>query len=154
MPRRPNGFTFIELMVVFVIIGIIFTIAMPKFTSAVSSSARRSAARTTAALVSQARALAIQNGRLARFARNGNQVAVLLQGPNGAWQTMASRDLTSQGVSVTTSPTDVIEFDSRGIVTDGTIATRNVYITRDGLTDTVCVVGLGKVAVNQCTLVQ
>jgi type II secretion system protein H len=155
MRSSRHGFTFIEMLVVFAIVAIIFAIGLPKLTGASASANRHSAARIAAALLSQAKATAIQNGRSTRVTLNNNVITLLMEQGDGSTTTVAQQDLAAaHGVTVSASPSDVIKFDSRGLVVGSIAVPYSLFISRDGVADTVCVIGLGKIATNQCSLTQ
>lgn len=162
MYSRTRGFTLIELLIVIVIVGVLMMVALPKMGSANRSNAVHAASRKTVAYLSQARALAIQNGRQARFYVDGNKILVGVTNPDGSLPSanvIGQQDLGQElKVTITIVPTpstatkDSIAFDPRGLGQLGATKSRRFIIERDGLADTVCVYGFGKVAVNKCQL--
>jgi hypothetical protein len=111
------------------------------------------------ALISLTRALAVQNGRRATFVQEGNIVRVeLARGYGTATDTMAMRDLATQH-KVALGPSDqlTIPFDPRGFaIPNSEDESRIISITRDDFTDTVCVIGLGKISTDsdKCAVLQ
>jgi type II secretion system protein H len=159
MKKGVRGFTLIEMLMVFVIMGIVLSLASPKLAKASGQMAVRNSRNEVSAMVSLARALAIQNGRSASFIQEGNTVRVELATGSGATtDTVASRDLAEQH-KVALGPSDklVIPFDPRGFAIPTTKdESRTIQITRDDFTDTVCVFGLGKISTDsdKCSALQ
>ena len=153
MKANNYGFTVIELLIICSIISILSVVSLPKITTAVGKLGVRSAKQEVAAYLAQARALAIQNGRAARFIRRGNAIEVALDNGNGGLTRIGGQDLYAlHRVTLSTQPAgrDTVLFDPRGLVVGnpGFIA----VVTRDALRDSVCVVGLGRIATDACGL--
>ena len=146
-----RGFTFVETMLVMVSSSIVAAMSLPHFRAASSGAAIRSARQQTAVYVSQARALAMQRGREARFVRAGNVVKVTVDSSGTQVLYAASRDLHREsGVSLS-STRDTIAFDPRGFAL-GTGSIEQVSIARDGQRDSVCVTKFGVVISRGCAL--
>jgi type II secretion system protein H len=159
MHSRKRGFTLIELLIVIVIVGILTMIALPKVGRSARSNAVHAASRKAVAYLAQARSLAIQNGRGARFYVDGNRIRVGTVNEDGMATDVGAQDLGEElKVTITTIPTpsnatrDSVVFDPRGLAQLGTPKYRKFVIERDGMTDTVCIYGFGKVAINRCQL--
>lgn len=152
-----RGFTLIEMLLVFVIMGIVLSMAAPKLGRAAGQMAVRNAQHEVSAMISLTRALAVQNGRRATFVQEGGAIRVeLSRGYGSAVDVIAARDLGTQH-KVTLGPSDKLEipFDPRGFAIPGSSgASRLIAITRDGFADTVCVIGLGKIATDKCGILQ
>ncbi len=144
-----GGFTLIEMLMVFVIMGIVLSLASPKLGRAAGQMAVSNSQNEVSAMVSLARALAIQNGRRADFIQEGSTVRVeLAKGYGSATDTMAIRDLAGQH-KVVLGPNDklVIPFDPRGFaIPTNKDESRIVTIKRDDFTAVICVFGLGKIS--------
>ncbi len=154
-----SGFTLIEMLMVFVIMGIVLSLASPKLSRAAGQMAVRNSRNEVSAMISLARALAIQNGRRAAFIQEGNTVRVeLAQGSGSATDTMAIRDLSAQHkVALGPNAKVTIPFDPRGFaIPTSKDQSRVITMTRDGFTDTVCVFGLGKISTDsdKCATLQ
>jgi prepilin-type N-terminal cleavage/methylation domain-containing protein len=153
MKTNNRGFTVIELLIVCSIISILSLVSLPKITAVLGKLGVRSAKQEIASYLVQARAVAIQNGRAARFIRSGNAIRIMLDDGNGGLTRIGDQDLyTLHGVTLSTKPVgrDTVLFDPRGLVVGnpGFVA----VVTRDALRDSVCVVGLGRVATDRCGL--
>jgi type II secretion system protein H len=155
MRNRSSGFTLIEMLMVFVIMGIVLSLASPKLATAAGRMAVSNSRNEVSAMISLARALSVQNGRRAMFVQEGNTVRVeLAQGYGAATDTVAVRDLAAQHKVVLGPSTKLtIPFDPRGFAIPASKdESRVITIKRDDFTGTVCVFGLGKISTdgNQC----
>lgn len=154
-----RGFTLIEMLLVFVIMGIVLSLASPKLGKAAGQMAVRNSRNEVSAMISLTRALAVQNGRRATFIQEGNTVRVeLARGYGASADTMAMRDLATQH-KVALGPADKLEipFDPRGFaIPSNKDESRTISIARDGFNDTVCVIGLGKISTDseKCAVLQ
>src|SRR5205807_9663115 len=74
--RRPRiaGFTFIEMLLVFVIMGIMLSITVKSVRGTWVASSRRSASREVTSCLFRARAIALQESRPACLGRSGHAV--------------------------------------------------------------------------------
>ena len=160
MRRHRYGFSFIEMLMVFVILGIIFTLGLPRFVDARRSFAVRSAKDNIAAYLATARAAAIRRGQPARFVVDEVSIDVQVQTTPGVFTplsvrgdgTSASRrDLSSEfGVKIEPSGATIVEFNSRGFAQLG--GTQRFALVRDTKRDSVCVSGLGVIMRQGCGL--
>src|SRR5438034_6118192 len=80
IPRRPRiaGFTFIEMLLVFVIMGIMLSITVKSVRGTWVASSRRSASREVTSYLFRARAIAIQQSRTAWLVRSGNVLKIMV----------------------------------------------------------------------------
>ena len=144
--NRP-GLSAIELLAVMAIVGVLATVALPRGRDTYARNQIRSAKQELAVTLVRARATAIQNGRPARFVRQGNVVRVVLES-GGQFVTVGpTSDLgRDYGVSVETAPNE-IRFDPRGFAFSIAAAPGHqwVRVSRDALTDSVCVTRFGQV---------
>jgi type II secretion system protein H len=159
MRNGDRGFTLIEMLMVFVIMGIVLSLASPKLAKAAGQMAVRNSRNEVSAMISLARALAIQNGRRAVFIQEGNVVRVELETGSGTTtDTVAARDLASQHkVALGPNAKLSIPFDPRGFaIPTSKDESRTISIKRDDFTDVVCVFGLGKISTDsdKCATLQ
>lgn len=154
MKRDVRGVTVIELLVVLAIVGILALIALPKLTGTTTRLAVRASRQEIAASLARTRALAIQTGRPAWFVRNGNWIGFGLVASNGTPLILGESDLgAGHNVTVSASPSDTVVFDPRGLLVQSSTSTvPKIVVTRQGVSDSVCVLGRGKISETQCTL--
>jgi prepilin-type N-terminal cleavage/methylation domain-containing protein len=156
--RRPRGFTLVELMITFVLMGILLAIGVPSFRSFRLSLVRQ-----------QARAIVIENLRAARQRAVTQHTPVVVVFGNG----VATTDVTGFSIhsdtnndrmvqagelqsfkklprdtkfaTVELAPTDSLLFDSTGILKPGTSGGRLIVQTVSGARDTIMVSMAGMV---------
>ena len=146
---RKSGFTFVEVLIVMIIVGLIAALGIPRIRDAIEKQNVRSARSAYTTLVAKARAAAVERGcRSALFTTSGT---------NGrAWVTacrvtgVAGRDTlggidpiaTRFGITVTAGK-DSITFDPRGLAIE---RVRTVIQFQSGqIRDSVVINSLGKV---------
>ena len=160
MSKHRYGFTFIEMMMVFAIFGIMLAFGIPRFTDARSAYAVRSARDNVAAYLATARAAAIRRGQAARFIIDGAAIDVQVESTPGVFAplhvrddgTSASRrDLGAQfAVAIEMSGASTVEYNPRGFAQLG--GTQRFIILRADKRDSVCVSGLGVIMRQGCGL--
>lgn len=153
MSNNDRGFTLIELLIVCAIVSILSIVSLPKITTAIQKNDVRSAKQEIASYLAQARALAIQNGRTARFIRTGDTIQVALDDGTGGLTRIGTQNLYAlHRVALSTKPAgrDTVSFDPRGLLVGPPGVT--LVVSRDALRDSVCVVGLGKITTDRCGL--
>ena len=142
-----HGFSAIELIVVVTIVGVIATVALPRGRDTYARSQVRSAKQELAVTLVRARATAIQNGRAARFVKQGNSVRVVLESGGQLVPVGPANDLGKDyGVTVVTEP-EAIRFDPRGFAFGIGAETgyQSIRVTRGALVDSVCVTRFGRI---------
>ncbi|HEX6534757.1 MAG TPA: GspH/FimT family pseudopilin [Gemmatimonadaceae bacterium] len=149
--RQRTGFTFIEILIVMIIAGIVLAMAMPRLGTATSRSDVRSAKREVAAYLSRARATAIQQGREARFVVDGNNIRVIVDNGDGTWAIAADYNVSAETGATLQASRNVVRFDPRGLAI-GNTPFATIVATKNGFRDSVCVIGLGKIDSDQCSL--
>jgi prepilin-type N-terminal cleavage/methylation domain-containing protein len=149
-----RGFTAIELVIVMTIAGVLATVVLPRGREAYARSQMRSAKQEVAVTLVRARATAIQNGRAARFVRQGNVVKVVLESGGQLVQIGPANDVSKgYGVALVTAP-DEIRFDPRGFAfgIDPATGYQSIRVTRGTVTDSVCVTRFGRITARRaCT---
>lgn len=150
--HHTSGFTLVELLIVIVLMGILATIGLPKLSQQSTALTVHSATQEVASYLAQARATAVATGRPIWFVRAGNVVGVSTTADSVGF--LKSTDLGSaHGVSVSSlaDPT-TIEFDARGMIPGGVGAALPIVLSKGNARDSVCVLGLGRISVKDCSL--
>ena len=147
---RVAGFTFIEMMIVFVVLGIMTTMMVRAVRGSWYAASRRAATRDVTAYLFRGRAIAIQQSRAAWVVRSGDVLKILVDSSGTPVQLGTQLDFWQRyGAHLGASPKDTIPFDPRGFAPYPTLAPR-IIVQYAGRTDTVCVTGLGKITGKSC----
>lgn len=155
--RRPEtaGVTFIEMLILFVVVGILVSITSRSVSAGFAATARRSASREVAAYVNRTRTLAIQLSRTAYLVRNGNVLKIVVDSLGTKVQIGTTIDLLARYTATLTKAAlpvgarDTMQFDPRGFAVN-TATLPKFIITRSAKSDTVCLTGLGRVTTRSC----
>lgn len=147
---RRAGFTFIEILIVMIIIGVVAAIGIPRVRGAVQSQNVRSARAAVATMVAKARAAAVERGcRSSVQLRSTGQAWVTSCrktqiGGGATLDTLGGVDQVAARFSVTMTPSrDSIRFDPRGLNVDYTQTI--VRFSSGSSSDSVVINQLGKV---------
>ncbi len=144
------GFTFIEMMIVFVVLGIMLSIMVKSVRGTWVASSRRSGSREVTAYLFRARAIAIQQSRTAWLVRSGNVLKIMVDSSGTPVRLGTSIDLSQRyGATLSASPKDTIQFDTRGFVANVT-QTPKLIVKIGAVADTLCVTGLGRITTRSC----
>ena len=142
------GFTLIEAVIVFVLIGIITAYAYPRLVGGTVRNNVRAARGHLISLYSKARAAAIETNRPTTLNFTANR-AFITASPRfaagvGTVDTIGAVDnlTTRYGVTLTWNPAAQIAIDPRGF---GSLTVTTVWATRGGVTDSMVVSGFGRV---------
>jgi prepilin-type N-terminal cleavage/methylation domain-containing protein len=146
MGRR--GFSFVEMLIVFIIIGVVAAFGIPRLLQGVQKSNVRSAKVALSTMVAKARAAAV--------ARGCNATVTLTSGPTGTVSVSVCRvnasgtemlggvDSLAARYKLTMTPSATfMQFDPRGLSVGN--ATMTVRFTSSTATDSVMINQLGKV---------
>lgn len=148
--RHRSGFTFIEMMIVMVIAGLVYAIAARPIRGSFVAASRRAASREVTSYLFRARAIGVQQSRRAWVVRNGNTLKIIVDSSGTKVQIGTVIDMYDRyGATLTATPKDSIEFDPRGFVVLPA-STPKLIITRSPAADTLCVTGLGRITVRGC----
>ena len=148
MSRSRSGFTFVEMLIVMIVMGVVMALAVPKFNALRNSGKLGSAKVHIMSSLTTARAAAIQNGRRARWAVSGNSVVVTADDGAGNFVNVSPPADFATQYNVTLRASDpTIEFDGRGLAS--LASTGKIYVVGT-TTDSVCVTRLGVVLRNGC----
>ena len=149
MVQRRAGFTFVEMLMVMIVMAILFTIAYPKITVLRARNNVSSAKQRVAATIAAARQSAIARGTPVKFVVAGDTI-LSVASPYGATDSI-QRAVDMQkayGTSLDGADFEVI-FDPRGLATGFTVS-QKVIVNYQGRTDTLCVQKLGRVQMRNC----
>jgi type II secretion system protein H len=149
MVQRKSGFTFVEVLIVMLVIGIVLGIAYPKLTVLRARNNVLSAKQRVAATIAAARQSAIARGVPVKFVVKGDTIFAVAS-PYGATDSV-QRAFDVHGSYGTTLDGDEFEilFDPRGLAT-GFNVTRSIYVTYADKVDTMCVHTFGRVQMRNC----
>jgi type II secretory pathway pseudopilin PulG len=159
--RRPElgrnpaaGFTFIEMLILFTIVGILVAITGRSIRGSFAASSRRAASREVTSYLYRARGIAIQQSRPAYLVRTGNVLKILVDSSGTKVQLGTPIDMSVRyGATLTVLPLlkDTIYWDPRGFATNITAGTTpKMIITLSGKADTLCITGLGRITTRSC----
>ena len=147
---RVAGFTFVEMLIVFVVLGVMSTMMVSSIRGLWLGSARRSATREITSYLFRGRAIAIQQSRAAWVVRTSDTLKIMVDS-SGTPVVLGTKINFFQryGAHLGALPKDTVAFDPRGFATNATLAPKFI-ISLGGRTDTVCVTGLGKITTRSC----
>jgi prepilin-type N-terminal cleavage/methylation domain-containing protein len=143
-----RGFSLIEILTVMIMVGIMVSIAIPRFGFTLSRQDVRGARNLFTTTHAKARASAVSRGRRTAFAIKNGELAILSAHPvTGAVDTVGSVDdlIERFGVTFTVDPSSrvTLVFDGRGLGTEATTTT--VIVSKAGYADTISIAPLGRV---------
>lgn len=147
---RTSGFSMIELIIVFVVLGIMLSFMTKAVRGSWVAASRRNASRDVAAYLIRGRAIAIQQSRAAWVVRSGNTLKIMVDSSGTPVQLGSQIDFAQRyGAVLSASPKDTVAFDPRGFAPAAAQAPKFI-VALAGRTDTVCVTGLGKITTRSC----
>lgn len=147
---RQRGFTFVEILIVMVLIGIIASLGIPRIRSAIYKQNVRSARVLAGTLVVKARAAAIQRGCASAVhfstGTNGKMwVTTCKTNATAGIDTLGGMESIAARYSVTFSPsTDSVRFMPNGLALNNNAGTV-LKFTSSSYSDSVMVNSVGKV---------
>jgi len=140
--RSRQGFTFTEILVVFVVFGVVTSLTFPRLRESTLRSSVSGAKVDVATYLSVARAAAIRRGKTTQFHASGNAIWVTADS-NGTQVTIARKFLLDSNSNVVvTASRDPISYDARGFAS-GLAGSATWVVTRGGKADSVCITRLG-----------
>ena len=156
--QRRAGFTMVELVIALTVGGLLMAFATPKLRSIRDRNNLRAAKNQLSAMLSTARASAIQKGRAARFhvAVDSVYVTVDTTAATGApaLTVVAKRRLKTEfnaTLKVRTAADTVVPFDARGFASTRSQQTAIYVVTVPGAgSDSLCVTRYGLIAKREC----
>lgn len=141
------GFTFIEILIVMVIIGIVAAVSIPRLRGSQNSLNVRSARAAMQTLVAKTRAAAIQRGCAATLHLVAGQAWVTtcrIRTTGGTLDTLGGIENLASRYNVTMAQSaDSLRFDARGI--NSLFQATTVRFTSSSVTDSVRINTVGKV---------
>jgi Tfp pilus assembly protein FimT len=143
------GFTMLELIIVFVVAGIMLSFMVKAVRGSWVAASRRSASRDVVSYLFRGRAIAIQQSRAAWVVRSGNVLKIMVDSSGTPVQLGTQINFSQRyGATLSASPKDTVAFDQRGFAVVTTAP--KIIVALGGRTDTVCVTGLGKITTRSC----
>lgn len=138
----------VEMLIVFVIVGILMALSLPKLSRLYEANSVRAAKQRLSSYIVVARAAAIRRGRVAQFRVSGGTIKVLVDS-SGVFvpirdSVMLSKTDRVTVVSRSTTGADSVPFNTRGFTSDR--RAHRFVITRGSSTDSLCVSALGLIA--------
>jgi len=152
--RARKGYTFTEMLIVFVIMALITAFSLPKFAVLQDRSRLTAARQELEAAIATARSAAIQKGRTARVRFVGNKISVLVTTSSSGTTTtlIPSMPLDSvYGVTLSSSDTAIV-YDMRGFASPRLGATGMFKLIGKSRRDSVCVTTAGQIMPRACSL--
>jgi len=148
--HRVAGFTMLELLIVFVVMGIMLSFMVKAVRGSWVAASRRSGSRDVVSYLFRGRAIAIQQSRAAWLVRSGDVLKIMVDSSGTPVQLGSQIDFFQRyGAHLTATPKDTIQFDPRGFAV-GVTTVPKFLLALGGLTDTVCVTTLGKITTRSC----
>jgi prepilin-type N-terminal cleavage/methylation domain-containing protein len=141
---KQAGFTLIEIVIVFVLMGALVLIGMPRMMNTVEHNDVRGARSKVVALFHRARSHAIERNRHVTFRVNPTLVMITASIPGGGVDTVMVEDFAPAGIGLTTTATS-IQIDSRGIATSLASLAATIVMSKGSHADTVRISGFGRV---------
>jgi len=142
------GFTLLEMIIVFVVMGIMLSVMVRAVRGSWVANSRRSASRDVTSYLFRGRSIAIQQSRAAWVVRSGSVLKIMVDSSGTPVQLGSQIDF-FQRYGATLGGKDTIQFDPRGFALGLTTAPKFI-VALGGRTDTVCVTGLGKITTRSC----
>ncbi len=142
------GFTLLEMIIVFVVMGIMLSVMVRAVRGSWVANSRRSASRDVTSYLFRGRSIAIQQSRAAWVVRSGSVLKIMVDSSGTPVQLGSQIDF-FQRYGATLGGKDTVQFDPRGFALGLTTAPKFI-VALGGRTDTVCVTGLGKITTRSC----
>jgi len=144
-----RGFSFIEMLVVFIIVGIVVAMGMPRLRDSLEKSNVRSAKAGMSTLVAKARAAAVSRGCTATMNLDGTNgtvaISVCTVGGGGTQILGGVDSLAARYKVVMTSSAPSMQFDPRGLSVNYSGMTVRFSNSSGSVSDSVIINPLGKV---------
>ena len=141
---KQAGFTLIEIVIVFVLMGAMVLVGMPRMMNTLEHNDVRGARSKVVALFNRAKAQAIETNVGSSFHIQSTMVMITQVLPGGGIDTVHVQDFGPAGVGLVGTRT-VIVIDPRGVVTNLGTATASIALSKGTHADTVLITGFGSV---------
>lgn len=143
--RDARGLTLIEILIVFVLIGIMVGMAIPRVGSALAKQDVRSAKALVISMHTKAKATAVQRAQRTVLWFNGNDVVLRGRHPvTGVIDTVGNvENVYNRYGAVLTVSRDSLVFDPRGLGTESSSTT--IYIKNQSYADSIVVTSIGRI---------
>jgi len=141
---KQAGFTLIEIVIVFVLMGTMVLIGMPRMMNTLEHNDVRGARSKVVALFNRAKAQAIETNRGTSFHIHSTMVMITQNLPGGGIDTVLVQDFGPAGVGLVGTRT-VIAIDPRGVATNLGTSTASIALSKGAHADTVLITGFGRV---------
>ena len=144
-----RGVTFIEMLMVFIIVGLVMAMGMPRLHSVVERHAVSTARDQVLSALNTARTTAVRRGAMTTFNTSGNDVWVTVDS-SGTEVTLVSKISLYGSHNVTLSVTgnaSKIAYNMRGLSSN---AAGRLIMTRGAKIDSICVTQLGGATTLAC----
>jgi competence protein ComGC len=141
---KQAGFTLIEIVIVFVVMGMMVLINVPRMMNTLEHNDVRGARSKVVALFNRAKAQAIETNVGSSFHIQSTMVMITQDLPGGGIDTVLVQDFGPAGVGLVGTRA-VIVVDPRGVVTNLGTATASIALSKGVHADTVLITGFGRV---------
>jgi prepilin-type N-terminal cleavage/methylation domain-containing protein len=141
--RARRGFSFLELMIVIIVAGLMMAIALPKMAPVRDGAGVRSARQVVQAYLATARQTAMRRGGTAQLVVSGNTVSVTSVVGGVTTVVAPPVNVSDQYSTTLTSSAASIQYNSRGLAR--LVSPGKIKLVRNGSADSVCVTILGMV---------
>lgn len=141
---KPAGFTLIEIVIVFMLMGAMVVIGMPRMMNTLEHNDVRGARTKVVGLFNRAKAQAIETNRGVSFHIYPTMVMITQALPGGGTDTVHVQDFGPAGVGLVATRA-VIVIDPRGVVTNLGTSTASIAFSKGVHADTVLITGFGRV---------
>jgi Tfp pilus assembly protein FimT len=149
----------VELLIVIAMLGVVFSMVVPRMSVIRESTTLRAGQQQLAAAFSAARSAALQKGKTSTLTMVGNQATVTVRsGLAGTSVRVFGPIMLDESLGITLQPLNgaprVITYNGRGMMTTviGEGAVFRYRLVHGTKSDTLCISGAGLILTKQCSL--